>query len=270
MHAIYWLTVSVVGSAPTLLVVDDAHWCDPSSLRALDYLARRLDDVPVCLIVALRPDEPGAALDLLDGLRDVPDVVPLAVGPLGPAAVATLVRRTFRTQATALCDACHAPPAATRCSSGSSCAAVQMAGVAPTPDVVRQVALPSLGDRVLRRAERVSSEAPTLTRAMAVLGDGARLTTAAQLASLPQAHAGEIAHRLRRIGVLATEDPFTFVHPLVRRSVYDAIPDAERQAAHRAAAAAAGTDRRPGRGASHRICLCCRRAGDAAARPRRS
>ena len=235
MHAIYWLTVSVAAGAPTLLVVDDAHWCDASSLRALDYLARRLDDVPVCLIVALRPDEPGAALDLLDGLRDVPDVVPLAVGPLGPAAVATLVRSHFPDAGDALCDACHTTTGGNALLLRELLRAVQMAGGPPTPDVVRRVALPSLGDRVLRRAERVSSEAPTLTRAMAVLGDGARLTTAAQLASLPQAHAGEIAHRLRRIDVLASEDPFAFVHPLVRRSVYDAIPDAERQAAHRAA-----------------------------------
>src|SRR2546421_511905 len=32
------------------------------------------------------------------------------------------------------------------------------------------------------------------------------------------------------------EAPFLFVHPLIRRSVYDAIPEAERQDAHRAAA----------------------------------
>ena len=48
--------------------------------------------------------------------------------------------------------------------------------------------------------------------------------------------AGEIAHRLRRIEILDSEDPFVFVHPLVRRSVYDSLTSAERDAHHGAAA----------------------------------
>jgi DNA-binding CsgD family transcriptional regulator len=71
---------------------------------------------------------------------------------------------------------------------------------------------------------------------MAILGDGARLQAAADLAGLPADTAGLIAHRLRRIDILAAEDPFLFVHPLIRRSVYDVIPDPERHAAHLAAA----------------------------------
>ena len=237
LHALYWLTVSVATTAPTLLIVDDAHWADASSLRLIDYLARRLDDVPVCLIVALRPDEPGAPLDLLDGLRGAPNLTRLAIGPLGTEAVATIVRRYWADADAAVCDACH------RATGGNPLLVYELVRATgpsngrPTPEDVLAVAVPSLGDRVLRRAARVAEDAPRLTRAMAVLGDGARLTMAAQLASLPPAQAGEIAHRLRRIDVLATEDPFTFVHPLIRRSVYDAIPDAERQAAHRVAGA---------------------------------
>ena len=41
---------------------------------------------------------------------------------------------------------------------------------------------------------------------------------------------------MKRIEVLAREDPFAFVHPLVRRSVYDALSVTERDAAHAAAA----------------------------------
>ncbi len=109
-------------------------------------------------------------------------------------------------------------------------------GGVPSAEDVIEATVPSLGKRVIRRAGRVSADAPALARAMAVLGDGARLGTAAALASVPEGVAGEIAHRLRRIEVLASEDPLVFVHPLVRRSVYDAIPEAELQAAHRTAA----------------------------------
>ena len=91
MHAIYWLTAELSLNLPLLAVVDDAHWADVSSLRALDYLARRLGDLPIALVVAFRPDEPGAAADLLDGLRSAADlrVIP---EPLGREAVALIVR----------------------------------------------------------------------------------------------------------------------------------------------------------------------------------
>jgi ATP/maltotriose-dependent transcriptional regulator MalT len=81
----------------------------------------------------------------------------------------------------------------------------------------------------------VAPEALALARAMAVLGDGTRLALAAALARVDQDAAGRIAHRLRRIEVLAGEDPYAFVHPLVRRSVYP-ISIAERDALHHAAA----------------------------------
>src|SRR6185437_2320037 len=72
-----------------------------------DYLARRLDDVPACVLVALRPDEPGAAHELLDGLRGVPEAVRLDVTPLSRTAVATLVRRRLPKADDEVCDASH-------------------------------------------------------------------------------------------------------------------------------------------------------------------
>src|SRR5262249_18997850 len=36
LHALYWLTVNLAAGRPLVLAVDDAHWADVSSLRALD------------------------------------------------------------------------------------------------------------------------------------------------------------------------------------------------------------------------------------------
>ena len=70
---------------------------------------------------------------------------------------------------------------------------------------------------------------------------------------------------MRRIEILAGEDPFAFVHPLVRRSVYDALSVAERDGAHTAAAAAAERARRvPEAVAAHVAAV--RPAGSAAGR----
>ena len=56
---------------PTLLVVDDVHWADRSTLTVLDYLSRRASAVPLAIVAAARDDEPAAidALPIADGRR---------------------------------------------------------------------------------------------------------------------------------------------------------------------------------------------------------
>ena len=39
------------------MIVDDVHWSDAASLRWLVYAARRLDGVPLALLLAARPTE---------------------------------------------------------------------------------------------------------------------------------------------------------------------------------------------------------------------
>ena len=83
LHAFYWLANNLAVDTPLLLAVDDLHWVDRPSLLALSYLGRRIADLPIALVVALRPDEPGGAIDVIDGLRREPDAVTVALRPLG-------------------------------------------------------------------------------------------------------------------------------------------------------------------------------------------
>ena len=235
MQAIYWLTAHVAEEGPLVLTVDDGQWADPSSLRALDFLARRIADLPAMLLVALRPQEPGSRMELLDELRGVA-AGRVSLGALGPESVARLVRDRIPEASAEVCDACHTATAGNPLYLQELLRSIIADEVAPDAGTVRQASLPTLGDRVIRRVERVADDAPALARAMAVLGNGTRLAVAAQLAAVPEAQAGRIAHRLRRIELLGAEDPIAFVHPLIRRSVYDAIPETERQATHRQAA----------------------------------
>jgi predicted ATPase len=59
LHGLYWLTANVAAQRPLLLAVDDLHWCDPASLRWLAYLAARIEDLPLALVLGLRSAEPG-------------------------------------------------------------------------------------------------------------------------------------------------------------------------------------------------------------------
>jgi len=238
LHAIHWLTSNLAGERPLLLAVDDLHWADASSVRALSYVAGRIAESPVAVLAALRPDEPGAPEPLLDAVRGEPGAVRLALGPLDPDAVAELVRARFPDADAEVCEACLTATAGNPLYLQELLRAVStdVGPGTPEPEAIHQASVPPLGDRIGRRIAPVAPEAPALASAMAVIGDGGDLGLAATLAGVSPVEAGAIAGRLRRIEVLAVEDPFAFVHPLVRRSVYDAMSQADRESAHAAAA----------------------------------
>ena len=56
LNGLFWLTAEL---APVLIVVDDAHWVDEPSLHFLEFLARRVEDLPILLVLGERPGEAG-------------------------------------------------------------------------------------------------------------------------------------------------------------------------------------------------------------------
>ncbi|MGK2938245.1 MAG: AAA family ATPase [Solirubrobacteraceae bacterium] len=236
LNGLYWLTANLATAAPLALVVDDLHWVDEPSLRALDHLARRVGDLPVVLLLAMRTSEPGAPAALLDALRARPDLGRIAPPPLSAAAVAEIVRSRRADATDELCAACHAASAGNPFYLQELLRALEADPAADDPDAIARLARPTLADRVTRRVARMGPDAVALTRAAAVLGGGAELGAAADLAGLADADAAVIARDLVRMEVLATAEPCAFVHPLVRRSIYDDLPIAERDALHAAAA----------------------------------
>ena len=57
LHGLYWVAANAALSQPTALLVDDLHWSDAPSLRWLAYAARRLDGLPLMLVLGTRPPE---------------------------------------------------------------------------------------------------------------------------------------------------------------------------------------------------------------------
>ena len=95
IHGLYWLTANLARGGPVLLVVDDAHWCDRPSLRFLLYLARRLEGLPVAILLAARMREPGGEVQLLDQIAAEPMTRVLAPAALSVGAVGELVRASL-------------------------------------------------------------------------------------------------------------------------------------------------------------------------------
>ena len=55
LHGLYWLTADMARESPLLLAVDDLHWSDRPSLKFVAHLIRRLEGLPVLLMVSARP-----------------------------------------------------------------------------------------------------------------------------------------------------------------------------------------------------------------------
>jgi DNA-binding CsgD family transcriptional regulator/tetratricopeptide (TPR) repeat protein len=82
----------LAGGAPTVVVVEDFHWADEATLDALTFLTRRVDRLPVLLVLTYREDEGASTAPLqrvLGGLH-APLAVRIELRPLSAQAVARL------------------------------------------------------------------------------------------------------------------------------------------------------------------------------------
>ena len=79
---------------PVLIVVEDAHWADDSTLDFIRFLGRRIDRTQVVLAVTFRQDELPAAHPLRTVIGDLPATLTTRIdlAPLSPEAVAELAR----------------------------------------------------------------------------------------------------------------------------------------------------------------------------------
>jgi class 3 adenylate cyclase/tetratricopeptide (TPR) repeat protein len=77
-----------------VLVLEDCHWIDEASHALLAYLAPRLADLPVMLVVVAR-EEPVAG-ELLEGLHELPHTTCLRLRELPPDAARTVVRERLQ------------------------------------------------------------------------------------------------------------------------------------------------------------------------------
>ena len=106
-HSVLWLCTAIAEARPLALIVDDAQWADRSSLAVLSYLARRIEDVPLLIVVAARGEYPGAATDLLSLLGAVRSATVLHPQRLTPSGAVRLIHRLAPDTPVQACCDCH-------------------------------------------------------------------------------------------------------------------------------------------------------------------
>jgi DNA-binding CsgD family transcriptional regulator len=83
-----------LGAEPTVLVVEDLHWVDAASVDVLRFLVRRMDSMPIALLVTYRDHEVGprhSARPLLGDFARLDGLDCLRLNPLSVDGVRTLV-----------------------------------------------------------------------------------------------------------------------------------------------------------------------------------
>jgi DNA-binding CsgD family transcriptional regulator len=239
VHGLFWLCSNLAEKAPLLLVVDDAHWVDASSLRFLLYLSERLAELPVTALMTLRPAEPNTPQDLLGALRAAATARVVRPAPLTETAVGTLVRDRWPTADEHFVRACTHVTAGNPFYLHELLHALDAEGIEPSAasvDSVATFAPETVLRSVLARLARFPTSAANLARAVAVLGGDAQLRHAGALAQLAVADAARAADELVAADILRGGDPLSFVHPLVHSAVYAEIPPGERGLLHGRAA----------------------------------
>ncbi|MDT4904151.1 MAG: hypothetical protein QOH52_2167 [Pseudonocardiales bacterium] len=208
---------------PVLVVADDAHWLDRSSVDALAFAGSRLDAERVVLLVGGRGQAPPPGFD-----RGFPE---LHLEPLSAADADRLLdgqprppRGRARTQVLAQ-------------AAGNPMALIELAKViADDPAASRRwVAEPlPLTDRLTAVLTSRFATLPEPVQAallLAAVADGSDVSAAASHGAGPDARALVPAEQLGLITIDRTG--LRFSHPLVRSAVYHSAPFARRAAAHR-------------------------------------
>jgi DNA-binding CsgD family transcriptional regulator len=206
------------GRGPGLLLIEDLHWADDASLDLVRYLARRIRNAPVLVVVTLRDDEVGSQVRLASLWADMPrdGHTRIELGPLSLNAVSTLAHPSGRAGREVL----------------------EITGGNPF-HVTEYLA--TAGDGVPR-----SVQAATLSRASALSRAGRRVLDwaaifprqidEASLRLLARDADSEGVEECLRSGMLnAHGNDLAFRHELARRAIQDAMSPLRRRELHAAA-----------------------------------
>jgi DNA-binding CsgD family transcriptional regulator len=240
LHALYLFTSELSMAAPLVLALDDGQWADRHSLRFLAYLTRRIEALPIGVLVTVRAGPAGAQTEFLDHVRGEPVSATCQVTALDDGACAALLAHAFGSEVgPAFSDTCR------RACGGNPLYLLELQralaaeGTLPlerNAHRVEDITPSALARHVSARLAAVAADAPLLAGAMSVIGDGGSLRHAALLAGLEARRAGELARGLVHAAILSEEDPIAFAHPIVRRVIAERLTSVERDDAHRGAA----------------------------------
>lgn len=231
-RAVVTLTRGLAEDVPLAIAVDDFQWLDPPTERTLEFVVRRLVDLPVLLLVARRST--GDAPPPLGVTRALPGerIRTLRIGPLPEAMLDDLLRErlSLRLPRPRLVELRWM-------TGGNPFYALEIGRLLQARGTDGGGALPlpsSLGAALKERIESL----PESTRD-ALLLTAAALQPTADLLERAAGQTDGLADALSQNLLVLADRKIRFTHPLLGTAAYDAARPWDRREAHRRLAAAA-------------------------------
>jgi len=229
--AVLTLLNDLSGSGPLICLIDDAHWLDPESAQVLAFVARRLQNERILMLLAAR-DQPEASVfsgipELAVHALGLDDAVELLLSAAGDIPVDRQVARDIADRA-----------------EGNPLALIEvgreLAARRAPPSALLDEPLP-VGYQLRRHYQSQIRRVPEETRQLLLLAAAnmgsapGTLWRATELAGLGPDAAGP-AERGRLIDLVPD---LRFRHPIIRAAAYDGASGPARRQAHAVLAAAA-------------------------------
>jgi DNA-binding CsgD family transcriptional regulator/tetratricopeptide (TPR) repeat protein len=207
-------------AGPTVMVIEDVHWADEATLDVARLLARRIDTVPVLLVLSYRDDELHRAHPLRVVVGELPGdgrlVTRIALSGLSRSAVAKIVGPAG-VDATELHERTAGNP--------FFVTEVLAAGASQIPNSVR--------DAVLARAARLSGPALDLLAASAVVPGHLEDWMLAALHPVPHGILHASLDECMGSGILTGSDGrVAFRHEIARQVIEESLPRGHRARLH--------------------------------------
>ncbi len=215
--------------APVVLVLEDVHWADTSTLDLVVFLAHNVAEQRIVLLATYRAGELSSAarmLRLADGVRRSGSAFVVELGPLSPDELTALIAAQSGTAPSrALADEIVAR------SEGNPFFAEELLAVGEVDHRLSQ----GLQDLLLQRIAQLDERTQSLLRVAAAAGRDVSYALLRGLAGRPE---GEVRDALRaavehRVLVAdQTSGSFRFRHSLLAEAIYATILPGEREELH--------------------------------------
>jgi ABC-type oligopeptide transport system substrate-binding subunit/class 3 adenylate cyclase len=255
-EALQWRTFEVIGQlfarlaeeGPLVLAFEDLHWADPTSVLLLEQLLSLAEDMPVVLVLSLRPERDHGSWGLREHTgREFPHLLrEIDLGPLGVADTELLAALIAPAELPAelerrVLEAADGNPFFLEelVRSLADVGALVRADEGWRFDHAVEVEVPPTVEKViLARLDRLSPQAREFVTAASALG---RTFALPLLEGVVGDVPADSLHELQRLGLLRQsrrwpQPEFRFRHALIQETAYRTLLGPQRTGLHRRAA----------------------------------
>lgn len=238
-HAFVQILISLAQPRPLLVILEDAHWAGADTFALLEWIVRAVPPHRVLLVTTYREEEILRAHPLRELRRrfqPTQEIEHLALGRLDENAVSILART--------IQDSAEHAHKLFSASEGNPLFITQLLRewAETENETCEMESLPrAVEETIARRTARLPNTTQLVSQAASVLGDTFSLELVRELIGWSERQTLDalgtlLDHQLVSEAVSSPRGEYTFTHHLVRATLYNQIPEADRKRRHHRAA----------------------------------